>query len=99
MGIRIYPLRKSSKLNYVNFAGATNIDIVKIKEIPQLLYRIAYTDGEVNCLTNWDKENILLNKIAPQIADLICNQHRPYNKANLVTNEKFLGVLRRRNQI
>ena len=82
---------KTSNLNYYNFADDTNIDIMKIKELPILLYSFSYAADKVNFMINWFKTNILLNKITPQITNFIKSLPEPYNKINIVTKAKVLG--------
>ena len=54
-----------SKIQYINFDDDTNIEIIKITQIPQLFYILAHVDDEVYLLIKRGGDNILLNKITP----------------------------------
>ena len=79
-------LGRKAKSDYLNLAGGANIDVVKIKHIPQLFYSFAYADDRVSSPVKWGETNILLlNASTPHITDFIDNQPRPYNKVKLAT--------------
>ena len=84
-------INKYPNVTYLNFADDADIDVVKIKAIPQLFYSFAYDSNKVNSLINWGASNILLNTITTHITSFINNFLRPFDKVKLLTNANMIG--------